>query len=256
MDIIIQELPVTVNKEEGKLHVVSTTENYDFDAFLTTENQGLSFVLETVTGSCASMLANLRAERFVSIDNFEYEDDAALRSAYYSDIYTGSAGNSIIGGPGWDVIDPASKPDYLKVLENGHTGKGATIEYNKSNAMRYTSFGLSDGSASSFGKANKLSFWTKGLESRTSFVKIRIFSVKQLDKTNHVLANVMVEAQFEIAAGSDWTECVVDLSGYSFNDYYGIAFLPVKEKGEASEGNKFVPIDDVTLYNDISPWGV
>ena len=248
------ELTVSAALENGLLHIVSTDAEYPFDALLTTADSGSSFTLQSVTGSAATLLENLKAEQFVVIDDFSsYANDAALQAAYYADYYTGEYGtnSSTVGGNGWDYM---TSTDYLKVLADGHDGQGATFKYNATKAMRYTTIGLVDGTAVALGRAKTLSFWTKGLASRTSVFSIRIFGVNQVTPSNQTSTTIRAEKEFSIEAGADWTECTIDLSSTSFASFYGIQIMQSGYKGDATEGNVYVPIDDIYLYNTISPW--
>ena len=108
----------------------------------------------------------------------------------------------------------------------------------------------------SLGKANKLSFWTKGLESRDNVIRVRVFAINQVTPSTQQDTSKLVEDVFTIEAGAGWTECVVDLSKSSHAAFYGVSIFPVKNNGDGStSGNKYVPFDDITMYNDISPWG-
>ena len=245
-------LPITASVENNKFHAVCTENGYDFDLYLASVDGGRTFTLDSVTGSAAPLLSNLRVEEFIVVDDFSYANVAALKAAYYADFYNGG-GNSTIGGNGWDVM---TSTDNLQLLAQGHDGQGALIKYNKDNSMRYTTMGLVDGTAVSLGKANKLSFWTKGLESRDNVIRVRVFAINQVTPSTQQDTSKLVEDVFTIEAGAGWTECVVDLSKSSHAAFYGVSIFPVKNNGDGStSGNKYVPFDDITMYNDISPWG-
>ena len=107
--------------------------------------------------------------------------------------------------------------------------------------MRYTTMGLVDGTAVSLGKANKLSFWTKGLESRDNVIRVRVFAINQVTPSTQQDTSKLVEDVFTIEAGAGWTECVVDLSKSSHAAFYGVSIFPVKNNGDGStSGNKYI----------------
>ena len=242
-------LPVTVTLNKNRLNVVSVTEGYDFNAYLITNDSGDTFALDEVSGSAAALLANLKAERYVVIDDFDsYENVAALKANYYADYYDGGSG-SAMGGSGWSMM---TSEDNLRLVD-GHEGKGATLKYNSGCDMRYTTFGLSDGTAKGLGKGKYLSFWTKGVEDRDSVIKVSLYAMTKI--TPSTQSDNRAVKEFTIPAGSDWVECKIDLTQYKYSMYYGISFMVLKYHGDATANNKYVPIDDISMYNDLSPWG-
>lgn len=242
-------MPCTAEIVGSKLKVTSVVPEKDFVAFLTSQDSGNTFELESVSGSAGELLANLKVEQYASIDGFDYADSDQLKAAYYADNYTNKGeDSSTLGGPRWKEM---SDEDCLVSVENGHEGRGATLKYNKDNQTRYTTSGLVDGTAISHGKMKKLSFWTKGLESRDSVIKVRIFTISHVTPATQQDTSKMMDAAFTIKAGAGWTECVVTLNN-TITSVYGLSIIPLKGNGS---GDLYVPFDDITMYNNISPWG-
>ena len=258
-------LPVLTNTVDGKLRITCTVTNYDFDAFLIPGSSGASFTLDSVTGTATPLLNNLRMEAYQIVDDFEsyletgtgydanHTDPTArsgLRSAYYSEYYNGGSG-SPLGGNGWALM---GSTDYLNLnvdSVNVHSGnKSARFKYNSSADCRYHSYGLFDGTAEALPSSTTFSFWTKGVGTRTNIITVKVYSINQVNPSNQSVESNFVKVEFSIPSDSDWVECKITLK--STTSYYGFSIMPNKYNGDGA----YFYIDDVTVYNDISPWGI
>ena len=257
-------LPVEVEAIGEKLHITCEVYGKEFDALLATPDSGISFTLESVTGNGASLLTNLQAEVYNVIEDFEsYEETgigfdsthsadeiSGLRAAFYCDYYNGGSG-SPLGGNGWSLMGSTNYLNLNQDPANAHTGnQSAQFKYNKDADCRYHTYGLYDGTATAYPNASTFSFWTKGTGDRDNTLVVRVYSVNQVNAGNQSTAANFVRQEFFIPMDSDWVECKVTLDVNK--SYYGFSINPSKYHGE---GGVFFYVDDVTVYNNISPWG-
>ncbi len=241
------KLPVTCTTAGQKLTVKSTVTNYDFEAVCVSQDDAESFVLESATGTAAPLLTGLRAEVYYVVDNFEgYSNTDALKAAYYPDFYNGG-NTSVIGGNGWSKMTSTDYLDLTTTEANVHSGaKSARVKYNASNQMRYTTFGLSDGTAKPLRHANYVSFWVKGVSTRANHIKFRLHYIQKL--TPSTQSTDCKEVEVTIPKGEAWNEVVLKLD-YA-RTYYGFSLLPIKESGSG----QYFYVDDICIYRSITPW--
>ena len=257
------QLPVTHAVVEGKLHMVCTAQGFDFDATFVGANNGKSFALDAVSGTASNAFGNFVAEEYVLFDDFEsytetgtgYDNGhkdltqvSGLRAAYYSDWY--KTGNdyavSLVGDSNWKLM---GSNDYLQLdTTNGRNG-GKCAKFKESNggAMRYTNRAVLFGDGDAF-YGTTFSIWAKGATNLDVGLKIRVFTVSKIDKTNHTLDSVSVMRQVTITKNSDWTEYTVTLKPNTA--YYGFTLTTVVGSAAA-----YPLLDDISIYGSISPWG-
>ena len=261
------DLPVTytLDSATNNLTLVCTTDGYQFNAVMSAKHNGADFELVSVDGPISLYLANAKMASYGIVDDFESyagtgtgydanhtaDQKSGLRGAYYADYYSGSANNpSPVGGANWSLM---GSNDYLELntdAANVHSGaKSARFKYNKTNDMRFISFGLSDGTATALPEGSYLSFWTKGVSTRVNKIKIKVYNTKQVTASNQTSTSLYVEQTFEIPQNSDWMECKVPLKAGTV--YYGFSIHPLKNNGDGA----YFFIDDITVYNSVSPWG-
>jgi len=179
------------------------------------------------------------SETGVGYDKNNTEDKkSGLRGAYFSDYYSGNGSTSRMGGNGWDLM---GSTDYL-YLETSkiHSGKNSGNFKLSTNQMRYTTFGLSDGSAKRIGSGNKLSFWINPSVATT--LKVRAYYYPHVTPSDQTSGD-MSETTFTLTAGS-WNEYIMDIK--ADKDLYGISLIPGKVAGR-------LYIDDIKLFTDVNP---
>ena len=256
---------------ESKLRIQSNTNGIEFDALFSSKHNGNEFELESVTGAQAAYFAGMKMASYAVVEDYESFTDTGvgydynnkdastrtgLRGAYYADYYTGSTvvgdNESPLGGNGWSLI---KSTDYLNVntdLDNVHSGaKSARFKYNRDCDMRYFTYGLYDKTATMLPSGSVFSFWTKGVPGRKSVLLVKVWSTQQVTASNQQTASLYATETFEIASDSGWVECKVTLKPGTA--YYGFSIHPRKQGDTYS--NPYVYIDDITIYNSISPWG-
>lgn len=257
------QLPVTHAVVEGKLHMVCTAQGFDFDATFVGANNGKSFALEAVSGTASNAFGNFRAEEYVLFDDFEsytetgigYDNNhknleavTGLRAAYYADWYkTGTDyAVSLVGDTNWKLMGGS---DYLQLDKTNGRNGGQCAKFKESNngAMRYTNRAVLFGDGDAF-YGTTFSIWAKGAANLDVGLKIRVFTVDKLDKTNHTADGVSVMKQVTITKNSDWTEYTVTLKPNTA--YYGFTLTTVVGSAAA-----YPLLDDISIYGSISPWG-
>jgi len=200
----------------------------------------------------ASQIGNIVYNKFYVLDDFEsytetgvgYDQSHAesqksgLRGAYYCDYYAGS-GSSRMGGNNWMLMGSS---DYL-ALETSKIHNGAKSGNFKlsTNQMRYTTFGLSDGSAVRVGNASKLSFFINPTVATT--FKVRVYYYPHVTPSDQTSGD-MTEYTFSSLTANEWKEYVMDINVNK--DIYGISLIPGKVAGR-------LYIDDIRAYTDVSP---
>lgn len=260
-----ETMPVEMKVEQDILTLTSTTEGKDVIVVLKTEDQGGTFKAVSTRGTLAAIFADCELIPAVTlVDGFERYPSTGvgfdqkntdlmlrngLRSEYYSDYYSGATSNlSPMGGNGWQLM---GSTDYLDLsVSQAHTGEqSAKAKYNPSAAMRITTWGLYEGNAQPMGKGTTFSLWAKGGSKVDIGLKIRLFKVNQVTKSNHTSDTVSTVKQVTIPKDSDWTEYKVELTPGA--TYYGFTLTTVAAGG--SSGNDYFYIDDISVYT-VSPW--
>lgn len=255
------QLAVSLSVENGKVRAVSTTAGSDFDALFTATENGKKLVLESATGTAAALLTGMQAEAFYMLDDFEsytetgigydksHGKDArtGLRAAYYSDYY-GGGNTSPMGGNGWDLMGSTDYLDLYKTNDrNG--GQSARLKVNNSNQMRFTTYGLSDGTATELPKGATFAYWVKG-GSQAISMKIRLYKIAKVTAATQGDDNAAVISgdAYKVAANADWTlyEFTLPTNG----TYYGYSILPLK----GASATTYIFVDDICIYNTISPF--
>ena len=257
-------LPVTYEIISGGIRMVSTVENYDFDATFTTTTNGNSFELGSVSGSGSAALANFKASKYMMFDDFEsYENTGVgydsnnsdptarteLRGNYFCDFFSSNTQyiESPVGGSNWRLM---GSTNYLNLKKDG-SGIGESqcgeFKYNGGSAMRYINYGMSDGTAEPF-SGKYFSFFVKGSVDHDIVLKIRVFKINQIGPTTATSNTDSVLAPDEtVEQNSDWHEVRVELNPNI--SYYGFS-ITAQTGGSAT----FFYIDNINVYGEISPW--
>ena len=155
-----------------------------------------------------------------------------------------------MGGSGWNLM---GSNDYLSLVkDDGHAANGCgRFKWRGDLEMRYATYGLSDGTATAIGKGRYLSFWAKGSADRAFNLKVRAFWTEQVTAGNAASAAVSVVDTITLPQNSDWTEIKLALD--ATKTYFGFTLIPVKDSsGSISD---YFLVDDICIYDVVSPWG-
>lgn len=263
------ELTVT---EDNTVLWTSNEEGYDFSAVLSSEDGGNTLSLTSVSGTLAEDLEGLVLESVSLLEDFEsYEDDGVgfdhnnpetnnggdkryIRGAYYYDWYNpgGSYKRSPIADSNWALM---GSTDYAYLSKDvAHTGSQAMNFKSGTNAMRFLNWELYEGAEVGY-SGKYFSFFAKGGDKGDMTLKVSVYSAAQLNSSNHVSNAVRKTGTFVLAKNSDWTEYRVELNPNE--TYYGFAFTTdlTQDQRNALEGTQRIYIDDIYIFNDMSPWG-
>ena len=176
-------------------------------------------------------------------NNMDANNRSGARGAYYCDYYSGGSG-STVGGSGWSLMGGSGDQLSLDTTE-AHSGtQSLKMKRNKSNAMRYMTWGLFDGSAEGHTGANYFSYWVKNPNSVALTVKTSVYYQATVTASTQQSNRAYVEAQ--IPANSDWTQVVIPLD--PAKTYYGVAYVPATVSGGGSAD--FFYVDDAMFYSE------
>ena len=175
--------------------------------------------------------------------NKDVNNRSGARGAYYCDYYGGGS-SSTVGGTGWDLMGGSG--DQLSLETSiAHSGSNSLkMKRNKTNAMRYMTWGLFDGSAEGHTGANYFSYWVKNPNSVALTVKTSVYYQATVTAGTQQSNRAYVEAQ--IPANSDWTQVVIPLD--PAKTYYGVAYVPATVSGGGSADYFYV--DDAMFYSE------
>jgi hypothetical protein len=175
--------------------------------------------------------------------NKDVNNRSGARGAYYCDYYGGGS-SSTVGGSGWDLMGGSG--DQLSLDTSiAHSGSNSLkMKRNKSNAMRYMTWGLFDGSAEGHTGANYFSYWVKNPNSVALTIKTSVYYQATVTASTQQSNRAYVEAQ--IPANSDWTQVVIPLD--PAKTYYGVAYVPATVSGGGSADYFYV--DDAMFYSE------
>ena len=175
--------------------------------------------------------------------NKDVNNRSGARGAYYCDYYGGGS-SSTVGGTGWDLMGGSG--DQLSLETSiAHSGSNSLkMKRNKSNAMRYMTWGLFDGSAEGHTGANYFSYWVKNPNSVALTVKTSVYYQATVTASTQQSNRAYVEAQ--IPANSDWTQVVIPLD--PAKTYYGVAYVPATVSGGGAAD--FFYVDDAMFYSE------
>jgi hypothetical protein len=220
-------------------------------------NSGRSIAFTSATGTYASYFTNLNFNFVATIDDFESytetgvgfdQHNAAtartgLRAYYYSDYYAGSGSDSL-SGSGWTLM---GSTDYMTLdTTAGDVHSGANCAKVKvGNAMRYTTYGLSDGSAVAWPSANTFSFWAKSPAAIDLVVYVRLYTTNKVSSTNYGVTPTTLT----LKAGSSWTQYTVAMD--ASKTYYGVSFT---FEHSSDYSTNYPLLDDLQVYTDANPW--
>ena len=265
----------TVTEENGKLHVVVNSASYNLDARFSVGTDGKLTLDEGATGNVAQYLTSFESDLCYVIDDFEsysatgvgldsaHKDEtqySGLRSKWYSDYYSGNGATdpnkSVVGGTGWSMMGSSDYLDLNKTAGYCHfSSQSMRLKYNASNQMRFITWDLTQAPTPRLPKATYLSIWVRACDSRVNQIKIKAFSNEQITGANQADTSKYTELVQDIAADANhgWVEVKVTLN--SEKNYYGFVLQPMKNGSGTGDDGKYFYVDDICLYNTISPFG-
>ncbi len=258
----LTELDVSLVKTAvNKMRVVSTAAGMDFDAILVSDDGGNTMSVESVTGSIATLIANARLESISLMDDFESYDEtgvgfdqshqdgeySGLRAAYFADFYNQDSDRTVspVGGQNWRLMGTKDYNDLS--TDVAHTGDKSFALKSNTNTMRFMTWDLYVGATKGF-KGKYFSFWIKGGNVADMTIAVGVYSTSKVIPSNQQDANFRKTLETTIKKDSDWTEYKIELD--TTKTYYGFSITT------KNGGNKqYIYVDDVYIYNDMSPWG-
>lgn len=223
----------------------------------TVTDKGRSIAFVSATGTYGSYFQQVSFNYVYDIDNFEgytetgvgYDKNNAitarsgLRAAYFSDYYAGS-GSDILSGTGWSLMGSTDYMTLDTTAADAHSGNNC-MKVKEGNAMRYTTYGLSDGTAAAWPKGDTLSFWVKNPLSQTLPWALRVYETNLVNASNYSVT----ATSLTIAVATGWTQYTVSLD--STKTYYGFSLTC---DHLASYATLYPFIDDIQVYTAGNPW--
>ena len=224
----------------------------------------------SATGNAADFLVNVNmttvdvldnAETYTSSGQMYYQSNtdkdnrSGARGAYFCDYYSGGSG-SPVGGSGWSLMggsgDQLSLESSAELVHSGaHSLK---LKRNKSNTMRYMTWGLMDGTAEGHTGASYFIYFAKNPNNVALTIKTSVYYQAKVEPSTQQSNRAYLEAQ--IPANSDWTAVVIPLD--PAKTYYGAAFTPATVSGGGNAD--FFYIDDAMFLSEdtniTAPYGV
>jgi len=251
--------PVDVTKGSSEVTIKSQGDDGAALTYVgTVGDKGRSIVFKSASGTYASSVQGLSLNYVFNLDTFEtytetgvgYDQSnsdvtarTGLRGQYFSDFYAGSS-STIVSGSGWSLMGSA---DYLNLdttEANAHSGvNSATVKVG--NAMRHTTYGLSDGTALAWPKADTFSFWMKSPAAVDLSMSVRLYTTNLVNSSNYAIT----AATLTLPASSGWTQYTVALD--ATKTYYGFSMT---FEHPSNWITVYPSIDDIQLYTGGNPW--
>ena len=267
----ISLVPQVEVEDTNVLHVV-VTGTYDLDARFTVGADGKLTLNDGATGAVAAFLTEFSSDLCHVIDDFEdhtetgvgldgsHKDETTfkgLRSKWYSDYYSGNTSNpSAVGGNGWSMMGSTDYLELNKSPDYAHYGnQSMRLKYNATNQMRFITWDMTQAPAPRLPKATYLSLWVRACDSRVNQIKIKAFFNEQISPVNQGDTSKYTELVQDIAADPDhgWVEVKVTLKPEK--NYFGFVLQPMKNGAGTGDDGKYFYVDNIALYNTLSPFG-
>ena len=245
--------PYTINKKEvtfqtGGLGNVVATINDDNSKITVTSATGQLGLLQGLVLNEVKVTENV--ESYDKDGQMYYQgmtnaaNRSGLRGAYYCDWYTGGSG-SAIGGSGWALLG-GSGDQLSRSTQYVHSGSySMKVRRNNGSTMRYTTWGLSDGTATALPKSNVLEMYVKNPNSVQLKLKVAAYYQQQVTPSTQS-SNRSFRDDYVIPANSDWTRITLDLN--STKTYYGFSLIVVNS-GSGNSSDYFY-VDDINFYSE------
>ena len=231
------QLVVDVNDTFDKLTVVEGTSGFShyFTAGMLFNEMDVLDNAETYTESGKMYYQNMTDKKARS----------GARGAYYCDYYSGGSGSDI-GGSGWSLMGGSGDQLSLETnADNVHSGNNSLkLKRNKTNTMRYSTWGLHDGSAEGHTGANYFMYYAKNPNNDPLTIKTSVYYQAQVTPATQQSNRDYLEAV--IPAKSDWVPVVIPLD--PAKTYYGVAYTAATVSG--GSGADYFYIDDAIFYSE------
>jgi hypothetical protein len=224
----------------------------------TVTEKGRAIAFKSASGTYAPYLTNVSFNYVYTIDDFEdyaetgvgYDKNnknpgnrTGLRAAYYSEYYSGDASDSDeLSGSKWSLM---GSDNYLNLATDAsevHSGKQAA-DFKTGNSMRYSTYGVSDGTATALPRGDTFSFFAKNASASDVTCYVRLFQYASVNIGN--IGDAL--ATITIPASSDYAQYTVALS--ASKHYYGYSL----NFGYVKSGSRMY-VDDVQLYTGVNPY--
>ena len=116
-------------------------------------------------------------------------------------------------------------------------------------------YGLSNGTSTRLPRGQYASVWVKWTPTRQCNFRLRLFTSPTVTADNFSDSAFYRDASVTILANNtEWVELRVELDPEQV--YYGICLLTIKStKMIINELSQYIYVDDICIYNSISPWG-
>ena len=247
------------------LNVGCEEPGYEFTADFVSHDSGRTFELDSIDGAAAPLFQNFKAGACYVADDFEkytetgvgYDEHhgiselSGMRANYYYDFYYEYGGitqpQSPMGGPYWWLMGSTNYFDYAPG-EGYDSTNGARLKYVADKPMRYTTYGLSDGTASAIGVGETFSFFMKGSTSRAIKLKVRAYTAKN-KLTPSSQFNDSVLGEFTLPQTDAWHEYTISLNPNTI--VFGFS---ITVQANWDSGTDFIYLDNVSVYNSVSPY--
>ena len=244
------------------LNIYSLEYSVSFSMFATSSDLGWSYSAYSVASNDAiieTYLSGFKASAGGVVDKFNYTEQGqgydqshsinqvtnGLRASYFADYNTGSTVSTDRQSPFGGTWALMGSNDYLLLdTENGHYNPGcAKLKVNGSMWMRYSTFGVINGTATAWPKAKKFSIWINNPnDTAVSSAYLRLFTKSNLEGN---IEDGTLKQQISIPANSDWFEITVDLNPNK--TYYGFS---IALGNTNALGGKYILIDDACVYSN------
>ena len=246
------------------LTLTCATSGMDFVAKFDSPDGGYTLNLISATGSFGQYLAGVTCETVKCLDDYEsysetgvgydldhpVEERSGLRGAYLCDQYVGGSATSPLGGKGWSLMN--SNTNYMSLDEtSAHTGTKALSLINDGLTNRFMQWGLFDASLKGI-RGKTLSIWVKGGDKADMTLRLGIYFVQPVGPSNHAVDSARKQVDFTIPKNSGWKEYTYTLD--SNKVYYGVSMLTLGNKAALGDESQRILVDDIYIYNTMSPW--
>ena len=177
--------------------------------------------------------------------NTDVSKRSGARGAYFCDYYSGGSG-SPVGGSGWSLMGGSGDQLSLETSsEFVYSGSNSIkMKRNKTNAMRYMTWGLMDGTADAHTGANYFVYYAKNPNSVALTIKTSVYYQAKVEPSTQQSNRAYVEAA--IPANSDWVQVVIPLD--PAKTYYGVAYTAATVSG--GSGADYFYIDDQMFVSE------
>ena len=170
---------------------------------------------------------------------------SGARGAYYCEYYSNNASNSSpIGGSKWTLMGGEGNQVQLNKTTSINGISSIKMKFSTAGAMRYIQWGLFNGTAEAHKNVNKFAIYLMNPNAyEVNNIKIRVYSVQQINQGNVNSASAYVEKVFKLDASQSWTQFVIDLD--ASKTYYGYSILL-----DYKANTGFINTDFAYFYNE------